>query len=369
MAGNIDSDYKRFREIIKGHVRENLREYITNGEIIGREGKDYVRVPLPHINLPKFIYDDSDNLGVGQGDGQEGDPTDWDFYGDEAGKDPGELVYDAELSIEELAEILGERLDLGELKPKSVERILEEKDRYKSIRRTGPESLRHFKRTYRTALKRTIASGLYDPKNPVVVPIRPDKYYRSWVKTPEPNAKAVVFHMRDISGSMDDDKVDIVRNMAWWEDAWIRHNYKDRVHHVYLVHHSDAWEVGREDFFNIFGSGGGTVISSILNLASSMFTGATSKFNHEHWNVYMFYYSDGENWADDNKNCMNTLQEKILPHANSFCYGHISEITSDFLKGINKLSADNPNLRYHEIPKKLLILDALKKFLQQKKEK
>ncbi len=44
------------------------------------------------------------------------------------------------------------------------------------IRSTGPESLRHFRRTFRQALRRQISMGTYDPKNPIIVPIRAAGY-------------------------------------------------------------------------------------------------------------------------------------------------------------------------------------------------
>ena len=45
------------------------------------------------------------------------------------------------------------------------------------IRNTGPESLRHFRRTFKRALQRHIATGTYNPKIPLIVPIREDKRY------------------------------------------------------------------------------------------------------------------------------------------------------------------------------------------------
>ena len=55
------------------------------------------------------------------------------------------------------------------------------KAKYKGISLTGPESLRHTKRTFKRALKRTIASGQFDPKRPIIVPIKEDRRYRSFV--------------------------------------------------------------------------------------------------------------------------------------------------------------------------------------------
>ena len=36
MLMHIDNDYNRFRQIIKGKIKDNLRKYISNGEMVGR---------------------------------------------------------------------------------------------------------------------------------------------------------------------------------------------------------------------------------------------------------------------------------------------------------------------------------------------
>jgi len=52
------------------------------------------------------------------------------------------------------AAILGEELELPRIQPRGRRSIPVEKLKYSNIRRVGPESLRHFKRTFREALKR-----------------------------------------------------------------------------------------------------------------------------------------------------------------------------------------------------------------------
>ena len=66
---------------------------------------------------------------------------------------------EVDLTLDELAEILAEELKLPRIEPKGKERIVAKKDRYTGVRRTGPESLRHFRRTFKQALKRQIAYG------------------------------------------------------------------------------------------------------------------------------------------------------------------------------------------------------------------
>ena len=125
-----------------------------------------VSIPLPQIDIPRFRFGNKDKGGVGQGEGEVGDPL---GKGDPArtgrarpATRPGEHALEVELSLEELAEILGEELQLPNIEPKGKKRIISQKDRYVGIRRTGPESLRHFKRTFRQALRRQLMTGTYD---------------------------------------------------------------------------------------------------------------------------------------------------------------------------------------------------------------
>src|SRR5690606_40882397 len=63
-------------------------------------------------------------------------------------------LLEVDITLEELATIMAEELELPRIQPKGQASIVEEKAKYNSIRQTGPESLRHFKRTYLRALRR-----------------------------------------------------------------------------------------------------------------------------------------------------------------------------------------------------------------------
>ena len=54
VIGNVEKDHSRFRDIIKGKIKQNLKEYILHGELIGRKGKDLVSIPIPQIDIPDF---------------------------------------------------------------------------------------------------------------------------------------------------------------------------------------------------------------------------------------------------------------------------------------------------------------------------
>src|SRR5262249_23799273 len=175
MLRKIDRDVKRFRQIVRGVIKKEFRKYLTQGELIGKQGKHIVSIPLPQVEIPRFRFGSKEAGGVGQGEGEAGEGVDG-----APGTEPGDHILEAEVSLDELAAILGEELELPRIHPRGRRSVPVEKVKYSNIRKVGPESLRHFKRTFREALKRQIAMGIYNPERPVIVPIREDRRYRSW---------------------------------------------------------------------------------------------------------------------------------------------------------------------------------------------
>lgn len=364
MSLKIDQDHARFRHIVRGKIRQNLRKYISQGELLGRQGKDVVSIPIPQIDIPRFRYGDKQQGGVGQGDGDEGDPL---SQGEpqpgqgEAGKDPGEHALEVEVSLEELAEILGEELELPNIEDKGKSRIVNERDRYVGIRRVGPNSLRHFRRTFREALKRQIATGTYNPARPVVVPVRDDMRFRSWRTESEPVANAVIIYMMDVSGSMGDEQKEIVRIESFWIDAWLTRQYKG-IETRFIIHDAVAREVDRDTFFRTRESGG-TMISSAYKLASEIID---ADYPASEWNIYPFHFSDGDNWSvDDTLLCVELLKQKLLPVSNVFSYGQVESPygSGQFIKDLHEHLKDDQRIITSEIRDRDGIVGSIKDFL------
>jgi hypothetical protein len=70
----IDRDANRFKQIVRGKIKSDLRKYITHGEMIGKTGGEFVSIPLPQIDIPEFRYGTKNRGGVGQGPGDVGTP-------------------------------------------------------------------------------------------------------------------------------------------------------------------------------------------------------------------------------------------------------------------------------------------------------
>ena len=366
MPLKIHQDHSRFKEIVRGKIKANLRKYVQKGEMLGKKGKDVISIPVPFIDIPHFKYGHKEQGGVGQGDGEIGQQLSpgsvqpGDGSG-KAGQGEGDHALEVDVSLEELAEILGEELQLPNIEHRGRERVITTKIKYTGINTTGPESLRHFKRTYKQALKRQIALGKYDPKVPIVIPTREDRRYRSYKLQDLPETNAVIIYMMDVSGSMGDEQKEIVRIESFWLDTWLRHQYKG-LEARYIIHDAVAREVDRETFFHTRESGG-TMISSAYKLLRDI---TLREYSPEEWNVYTFQFSDGENWGDeDNTLCLELLRGEILPHVNLFCYGQVSSHygDGDYLKVLEKGLPGAENVALSKIENKDAIYDSIREFL------
>ncbi len=363
MGQRIERDYQRFRKIVRGKVKSNLSKYITRGELIGKKGRDLVSIPLPQIEIPQFRYGQKNSGGVGQGEGDVGQPLTAPQQGDgeqKAGDQPGGHILEVDITLDELASILGEELALPRIEPRGKKNILTTRDRYSSIRQVGPESLRHFKRTYKRAIRRMIASGTYNPDDPRVIPERADKRYRSWKEVKLPQSVACIIYMMDVSGSMTDEQKEIVRIEAFWIDTWIKAHYQG-IETVYIVHDAVAQEVDEQTFYHTRESGG-TKISSAYELADRIIE---QRYPPDQWNLYAFHFSDGDNWGDDVPKCLELLKNDLLPKLNLFGYGQVESPygSGEFFDYIQELKSDHDNVVASHIPDRDAIVQSIKDFL------
>jgi uncharacterized protein len=358
----IRRDQSRFRDIVRGKIRENFKKYVTHEELIGKREKDFVKIPVPYIDIPRFKYGPKQQGGIGQGEGKPGDPVDGEPQPGEgqAGSDPGEHQIEVEVSMEELADILGEELQLPRIEPKGG-KIQSEKNTYTGMAPVGPNSLRHFKSSYKRAMRRYISSGTYDPKNPIIVPVRADFRYRASKPIPQPQANAVVIYIMDVSGSMGEEQKEIVRLESFWINTWLKKHYKG-LETRFIIHDAAAKEVDEDTFFRTSESGG-TLISTAYKVCRDIIV---QDYPADQWNIYPFHFSDGDNWSsDDTKTCMQILTEDILPRVNFFGYGQVESKygSGQFIKDLEKEFPDEEKVVLSRVKNKDSILQSIKDFL------
>ena len=365
MPMKMETDLNRFRKIVRGRIKKELRRFVSSGDLVGRQGKKSVTIPLPRIEIPKFSFGSNEKSGVGQGDGDVGDEVNngQPQPGEgEAGNSEGQHSLEVEVTLEELASMLSEELELPNIENKGKKNIEDREIRYSGILKNGPESLHHYKRTYKEALKRSIASGEYCPDNPIVVPVKDDKRYRSFSVTDNPVANAAIIYMMDVSGSMGDEQKEIVRLTSFWLDTWLSNQYKG-LERKYIIHDATAREVDQDTFYRTKESGG-TLISSAYKLAVKLID---EHFPVDEWNIYLFHFSDGDNWSgNDTAECMKILEGRMLPASNLFCYGQVESRygSGQFLRDLGKFFGEKSDkVTMVQIKDRDAIMDALKTFL------
>lgn len=318
MPRRIEEDHKDFRDVVSGRIRKALKKFIKSGQIFRNRGKKgKISISIPKIDIPHIVYGENDN-GIGRGPGKPGDVVGKDpDKGKGAGQESSEGIT-INLDLEEVLKFMQDELALPNLKPKTNETFEDVKIKYNNISLVGPESLRHNRRTFLQAIKRQASMGTLDKlhyvpgcKDPVrvVEPWPDDKRYRQYKEINIPSSNALIIYARDGSGSMDATKCEIVSDMAWWIDIWIRRFYA-RVERLHVWHDTAAMEVDEEKFYK-YRFGGGTTCSSALKFISSQFE---NRFPPNKWNIYIFYFSDGENWTEDNEVFINTLRDEFPAH-------------------------------------------------------
>ena len=151
------------------------------------------------------------------------------------------------------------------------------------------------------------------------------------------------------------------RSTAFWIDAWLKSQY-DGLERRYIIHDAAAKEVDQTTFFSLRESGG-TKISSAYELAQRLID---TKFPPEEWNIYLFHFSDGDNWGgDDTRRCIELLQKELIPKSNLFGYGQVKSAygSGQFVKDLRAHFKDVESVILSEIGSRDEIYESIKSFL------
>jgi uncharacterized sporulation protein YeaH/YhbH (DUF444 family) len=147
-----------------------------------------------------------------------------------------------------------------------------------------------------------------------------DLRYRNRVRVPVPMAKAVMFCLMDVSGSMDEGRKDLSKRFFILLYLFLTRHY-DKIEIVFIRHHTQAQEVDEENFFRARETGG-TVVSSALVLMDEIIN---ARYSPSDWNIYAAQASDGDNWHHDSGRCRELLTESLLPKCRYFAYVQVAD--------------------------------------------
>jgi sporulation protein YhbH len=317
--GKRDSD--RHKELVERAIRKNGKDIITEYNIIRSDGDKKIKVPIKFLDKYRFKYGKINNeQGTGQGlNGKAGDKfqTKKGKNGKgkpgEPGEDEGERIFEAEITVDELVDILLDELNLPWMDPTNSTHVEVENEEISSIAKKGIFPNIDLKRSLIQNIKRNAAKG----DATVGQFKREDLRYKTWETEKEYHSNAAVYLMMDRSGSMDKEKTYVAKSFYFWMVQFLKRRYK-KVDLIFIAHDSKAFIVNEEEFFSISPSGG-TRCSSAFKLAYEHV-----KVHHppEEWNNYVFEFSDGDNFMDDNKLCLE-YANALLPMVRAMGYGEV----------------------------------------------
>ncbi len=355
---------RRARALVKRAVREasakrSIKDIDKGGDIVvpadgvreptlrkGSQGgkREYI---LPgnkkYIQGDTIARPDDEGGGSGASDGGEGE-DDFRFA----------------LSDDEFLDLFLEDLELPDLAKRQVLGVDEVQPVRAGYRSSGPPASLSVTRTMRNSLSRRTALGRPRPEEiaaleaeiaqldrngdpegklvalreelerkqkrmrlvPFIDPL--DVRYRRYDQVPKPVARAVMFCLMDVSGSMDEHMKDLAKRFYSLLYLFLKRRYK-RVDVVFIRHTHEAREVDEETFFHSRESGG-TVVSTALEEMARI---VQDRFPGNEWNIYAAQASDGDNLPMDNPNTINLLKTAILPLCQYYAYLEVGHARDD----------------------------------------
>ncbi len=357
-------DQLRHQEKVKEAIRKNLPDLISEESIVMSDGKQIVKVPIRSMEEYRFRYNFNKGKHVGQGNGKskvgdvlarengKGQAQKGKGKGLGAGEQAGIDYYEAEVSIEELENILFAEMELPNLKRKETEEFLVEDVQFNDIRKKGLMGNIDKKRTLLQAIKRNALRGQKDKVRITLDDLR----FKTWEEKMVPHSNAVVIAMMDTSGSMGMFEKYIARSFFFWMVRFLRTKY-EKVELTFIAHHTEAKEVTEELFFTR-GESGGTICSSAYRKALEIID---SRYPPERYNIYPFHFSDGDNLTSDNERCVG-LVKQLMEKCNLFGYGEVNQYNRHSTLMTAYRHMKDPKFMHYVIREKGQVYDALKHF-------
>lgn len=311
--------------------KDGLPRRIRIGRIIrpSKDQKDKI-VVVPTTTEPKFYHDnsttqDEEQTTGGSGEGEEGevigeqqaDPQEGEGEGEGAGSGK-DGDHDVSSDAFDLGKVLTERFSLPNLKVKGKKRSFTKYtyDLTDRNRETGQildkkETLRRIVKT-NILLDKISAEHEFKPDELLINP--KDRIYRIMSREKDFESQAVVFFLRDYSGSMQGPPTEVIATQHLFIYSWLMYQYKNNVETRFILHDTDAKEV--PDFYTYHNSqvAGGTNVFPAYELVNKIIEEEQLARDN---NIYVFHGTDGDDWDEDGEKALEAIKRMLL-HVNRF---------------------------------------------------
>ena len=309
---------------------DGFQKKIKIRKVLAGRGKIIV---VPYVEEEKLIHGEFDPTGehgqdlAGHGEGEIGDviiqsplqgcsEEEGDSGDDsDSGAGEGEGEHGIETEAYQLGKELSEKLNLPNLKDKGKKIPTDEYTYDLTDRHRGSGQVLDKKATLKSVVRSNIALGRFNSSDVDLTKLivgPQDKVFRVLSREKVWKSPAVVFFLRDYSGSMNGDPTVAVISQHLMIFSWLLFQYERLLIPRFIVHDTEAKEVSVETYFRI-NSGGGTFIPSGYKKITEI---VESEGLARDYNIYIFQGTDGDDWDDgDGKEAIPEIQ-KILEYVN-----------------------------------------------------
>ncbi len=355
---------ERFLRRYKDQIRKAVHGMIRDRSIQDMDQGGEINLPARDISEPTFRHGaggDREMVHPGNREFAKGDAIDRPQGGEgQGGSEPGEGEavdqFTFSLSRAEFLNLFFEDLELPHLARNQLGEVSQKKWQRAGYTTTGSPSMLSISRTLKSSLARRVAlsvkarADLEDAEERLAkakaagasadqirtleqdvedcrerlarVPFLDDLdlRYRNRVSVSIPMARAVMFCLMDVSGSMDEGKKDLAKRFFTLLYLFLSRKY-EHVDLVFIRHTDNAEEVDEQTFFYDPKSGG-TIVLSALELMREI---VEKRYPPTAWNVYAAQASDGDSFGADAGKSARFLAEHLLPATRYFAYIEIPD--------------------------------------------
>lgn len=341
----IDSNESEgaFNDFIEDKINDMIDGILNDGSFdnVGGRGSDII-VEADDIVTPVFEYGDTGGGGGGSGQGP--------------GKEGGKIRFS--IAYKRFMELIAKKLKLPNLTKEGRGKIKQVSYEFKTFGPTGV--ILDKKRTFKRALRTSVATGAYRPQSGVYnfMIRRRDRRYKIPERVEHPKYKAVVFYIGDISYSTYGERLEMEKRLVSFIQSWLDFNYGARnVEHRFIVHDIKAYEVQPDEFYQVSNIGG-TKASIAFDLIYQL---AFNEYDTASTNYYAFYFGDGELFGTDSRDIAEILKDNICPLFNRIGIvevlpGRWSRLNQD----LKKEFSDNKKVRLSKLQMKSQTIDVIK---------
>jgi len=314
---------------------DGFKRKISIGRIVkpGTGGKEKIII-VPTTVEEKFMHDEiqpEEETGEGEptagtGEGEEGKiigeqpvrPNEGEKEDEGAGEGPGEGEggeHELESNAYELGKVLSQDFQLPNLKDKGKKRTLARFVYELTDKNKGVGQILDKKSTLKKIVETNITLGNIpdvgniDTSKFIISP--QDLIYRILSREKDYESQALVFFLRDYSGSMGGKVTQAVVSQHVMLYSWLLYQYEKQVETRFILHDTEAKEVS--DFYKYYSYkvAGGTKVFAAFKMVNDI---VERENLARDYNIYVFHGTDGDDWDKEGKQTLVEI-EKMLNYA------------------------------------------------------